>query len=158
MGNRSERGGLIETRTLSVNGAEIVRDVATREAQLAGVSGFVLVVDNNGMELCSLVTGQDVTKTNVSLARAKAKTVLTTQRSSRLQRERMKEKGQSVEDYDGMLGSLFGGGVAIFADEELSEFVGTAAFSGGSQEEDEAFCVSGVKAIGLYTDISPKQK
>jgi len=65
----------------------------------------------------------------------------------------MQEKGQSREDFAGQLGSLFGGGVALFEDEERTVFVGALAFSGGT-EEDEQICDHAAVTSELFTDVS----
>ncbi len=148
----NQRATLTETTVLHTYGAAMLREAALTHASVINVNGFVVIYDGFGLQLNSEVFGS-ATKQNVSLAEAKAKTVLATQRSSSVQRDRMKERGQTVDDFGGTLGSLFGGGVAIFADREKSKFVGAVAFSGGTQEEDEEICRRAVEEVGLFTDL-----
>ena len=114
-----------------------------------------MVFDARGLQLTSQGIGE-YQRLNVEIATAKAKTVLAINRSTRVQRERMQSKFQNREDFGGQLGSLFGGGVAIFADEAKTEFVGTMAFSGGTEEQDEEICAIAITSLGLYTDLPPK--
>src|ERR1035437_2796325 len=142
-----------EVRTLSIDGAIGLREIGMQISQVKGVPGFLAVYDASGMEQTTQVIGS-ATTLNVEIARAKIQTVLAVHRSSRLQRERMIENGQTSADFGGQLGSLFGGGIAIFADEAKTEFVGAMAFSGGTQEQDEEICRKTVEEIGLYTDVT----
>lgn len=155
---RPRRGDIVETRrTLSIQGGILLREngiVAASQIGAVGTSGFLTVFNIEGLELSSQAIGATVSPTNVEVARAKIKTVLAMRRSTRLQRERMVERGQVREDFGGKLGSLFGGGVAVFADKDLREFVGAMAFSGGTQEEDEEICRRAIKESGLFTDVS----
>ncbi len=147
---------LTEIKTLNTEGAVALREAGLEIAKSMGVSGFLAVYSRTGMEECSQAIGPSVTPTNVEVAKAKIKTVLAMRRSSRLQRERMEEKEQSREDFGDQIGSLFGGGVAVFADTELQEFVGAVAFSGGTQEEDEEIGRQAVEKSGFFTDVKPQ--
>ena len=144
----------VEIRSINEDGAIRLRDEGLAVAREMGVPGFLAVYSRTGMEETTQVQGA-ATLLNVEVARAKIKTVLAVRRSSRLQRERMAEKGQTREDFGGQLGSLFGGGIALFADEARTQFIGAMAFSGGTQEEDEEICRRAVERIGLYTDVDP---
>lgn len=115
-----------------------------------GVSGFAVVYSRTGMQEASLTVGDRATPLNVAVALDKIKTVLATRRSTTVQRERMELKKQNRDDFAGQLGSLFGGGIAIFRD---GEFVGAFAFSGGTQEQDDEIGVRSVLSCGFETDL-----
>lgn len=144
----------VELLAINVEGAVALRNVGVEIAREMGIPGFLAVYGRTGMEETTQAVAT-ATPLNVDIARAKIKTVLAVRRSTRLQAERMKEKGQAREDFGGQLGSLFGGGVAIFADEKKTEFVGAMAFSGGTPQQDEEICRRAVEKVGLYTDVSP---
>ncbi len=144
----------VEIRSLNEDGAIRLRTEGLAIARGMGIPGFIAVYSRTGMEETTQVQGA-ATPLNVEVARAKIKTVLAVRRSSRLQRERMIEKGQTREDFGGQLGSLFGGGIAIFSDEAKTDFIGAMAFSGGTQEQDEEICRRAVENTGLYTDVDP---
>lgn len=144
-----------EIKALNLEGAVALRDIGIISAETMGVSGFLTVYSVSGMELCSQAVGETATPTNVKIAKGKIKTVLATGRSSRLQRERMAEKGQSPDYFVGELGSLFGGGVAIFEDEELKKFIGAMAFSGGTEAQDEEIGRQAIMHAGFFTDVKP---
>lgn len=146
--------GLVELKTIGVEKAVEMRENAIFAATTRKISGYFVVVSRTGMVETSQAIGSKATPANVEIAMAKIKTVLAMRRSSRLQKERMLEKGQSREDFAGQLGSLFGGGVALFEDEARTVFVGAAAFSGGSEEEDEQICDHAAVTSGLFTDVS----
>lgn len=150
---RAELERVSEIKTINVAGALALRKSAIEMAQQMGVSGFLTVYSRTGMEETSQAM-ESATPLNVKVAKDKIKTVLAFRRSSRVQRERMEEKDQLREDYGGQLGSLFGGGVAIFADEAQTEFIGAIAFSGGTQEEDEEICRRAVEVVGFFTDAT----
>lgn len=146
---------LIERRTITPEAAILLRERGLDKAREIGVSGFLMVFDAQGVQLTSQGVGEH-THLSVEIATAKAKTVLAMNRSTRVQRERMKSKSQNREDFGGQIGSLFGGGVAIFADEAKTGFVGAMAFSGGTEEQDEEICAIAITSLGLYTDLPPK--
>lgn len=149
----AEREHLSELRTLSVEGAVALREAALKSARENSVGGFLIIFDAKGLQLTSEGLG-GYDETNIAIALAKAKTVLSLHRSTSVQRERMESKGQKREDFGGRIGSLFGGGVAVFAAETKLEFVGAMAFSGGTEEQDENICRTAVKSLGLYTDLT----
>jgi len=144
---------VVEIESINVEGAVALREAGIEIAREMGVSGFLTVYSRTGMEETSQAIGA-ATPLNVEIARAKIRTVLAVRRSTSLQRERMEERGQSREDFGGQLGSLFSGGIAIFADEERTRFIGAMAFSGGTPEQDEEICRKAVEKIGLFTDVS----
>ena len=151
----TERKHLSELRTLSAEGAIALREAALENARENGVEGFLIIFDARGLQLTSEGLGR-YNETNIVIALAKAKTVLSIHRSTSVQRERMESKGQKREDFGDRIGSLFGGGVAVFADEAKIEFVGAMAFSGGTEEQDENICRTAVDSLGLYTDLTPE--
>lgn len=152
---RSATKALKTTRSLTGDAAYSLLAVAPEVADRAGLSGVYAVADGNGMLLGLLAIGEKPTPTNVAVVLDKIKTVVATHRSSRLQAERMKKNNQSPSDFGGALGSLFGGGVALFADKEKTEFVGAHAFSGGTPFEDEDFCLDAIRSsdLTLYSDV-----
>ena len=153
MKNPENPRGLVEIKTIGVEKARELRDLGIETASKMDVSGFLVVFSRTGMQECSEATGK-ATPLNVHVALDKIKTVLAVRRSTRLQRKRMEGKGQSRDDFADQLGSLFGGGVAVFEDEGLTQFVGAMAFSGGTPEQDEEICKIAVEKSGLYTDLS----
>lgn len=144
--------GLVEIKTIGVEKAIELRDLGIETAKGIGVSGFLAVFSRTGMQECSQAMDK-ATPLNVQIALDKIKTVLAVRRSTSLQRKRMEESGQSRDDFAGQLGSLFDGGVAIFADEDHTQFVGAIGFSGGTPEQDEEICKKAVEKSGLYTDL-----
>lgn len=145
-------GAVVELKSIGVEGAVALREFALEAAQEMGVSGFIVVYSRTGMQETSQALGS-ASPLSVEVANAKAKTVLAVRRSTSVQRDRMKEKDQSREDFGEQLGSLFGGGIAIFVDKEKTQFVGAIAFSGGTEEQDEEICRQAVEKIGLFTDV-----
>jgi len=144
---------LTEERSINIEGAIALREAVIKIAQKMGISGFLTIFGRNGIEQTSQVIGASAMRISIEVARARIKTVLAVRRSTNLQRERMKEKNQSREDFAGQLGSLFGGGVAIFADVAHTEFIGAMAFGGGTEEQDEEICRKAIEKVGLYTDV-----
>lgn len=153
---RSVESNVREIKKLSQAGAVHLRESGLELARQMELSGFLTVFSVNGMEECSQAIGESATPTHVEIAKAKIKTVLATHRSSSVQRARMQNMGQTREDLGNQIGSLLGGGVAIFADEKLTEFVGAIAFSGGTQDQDEAIARQAAESSGFFTDIQPK--
>ena len=151
----TEKEYLIELRTLSAQGAVALREAALEGARENSVGGFLIIFDAKGLQLTSEGLG-GYDETNIAIALAKAKTVLSIHRSTSVQRERMESKGQKREDFGDQIGSLFGGGVAVFADEAKIEFVGAMAFSGGTEEQDENICRTAIDSLSLHTDLPPK--
>lgn len=143
------------THTLTAESAIRLKDYAIIRAGNDGVKGFVAVYGSDGTQLTSEVVG-GANKINVAITEAKAQSVLATKRSTSAQRNRMAEKGQNYDYFAGQLGSLFGGGLPIFADHNLTQFVGAIAFSGGTEDQDEKICLDAIDTIELYTDVQPK--
>lgn len=106
--------GLVFAPILRVEQALKIQKIVLRNARQ--ISGFIVIYGSNGMELCSQALGEG-TPTNAKIAHDKIKTVLTQRRSTLELKRRMMEQGYERDDYAGTLGSLFAGGVAIFADE-----------------------------------------
>ena len=143
-----------QLETINQNGAKKLIEEAEKVASsLRGLSCFVMVFSRTGMQERSAAIGDGATPMNVEVARDKIKTVLAVRRSTTLQRERMKEKGQVREDFAGQLGSLFSGGVAIL---QNGQFIGAMACSsvGGSPEVDDAICRTSILATGFETDLT----
>lgn len=156
--NVGQDRGLVEIKTIGAEKALELRDLGIETAREMGISGFLTVHNFMGMQECAQVVGGKAIPQNVAVALDKIKSVIATRRSTSVQRERMKANNYPREDFANQLGSLFSGGVAIFADEELKEFVGAMAFSGGLPEQDEELCRRVVEKAGLYTDLPKKEE
>lgn len=146
---------VVVRETLSVAAAVHLRDLALDYAASNNVSGAVSVFNSMRAELCAQLTGDDASPSTMDIARGKILTVLETGRSSNLQADRMRIKHYDRSDYVGRIGSLFGGGAAIFKDLDLKIFIGAIGFSGGSQEEDQQICTWAIRTASLYTDNNP---
>ena len=140
---------------LNVEGAKNILTASLIAAQELRVSGFLVVFSSTRMQEASQAIGASARPAHVNIAGDKAVTVLNMRRSTRRLAEWLvKDRpGTRPEDYGGQIQSLLAGGVAIFADMELTQFVGAAAFSGGSPDQDEYICLRGVLGSGLYSDI-----
>jgi uncharacterized protein GlcG (DUF336 family) len=140
--------------TLSVRKALDIRDLAISIADEHRLIGSI-VVAGSLYEICGQLTDDEADPGTLLIARGKIQTVVNSRRSSSIQRDRIIEKHYRPEDFMGRMGSLFGGGVAIFADEQLRRFVGAAAFSGGDWTEDEELARQAIVESGLFTDLEP---
>lgn len=141
--------------TLNVDGAKLVASESLSAARELNVGGFLIFLSRAGMQVYSEASGASARPAHVEIAHAKASTVLNMRKSTRRLAEWLvKERaGARPEDFGEQIQSLLAGGVAIFADETRSRFVGAVAFSGGSPEQDEYICLKGVYESGLYSDI-----
>lgn len=141
--------------TLNVAGAKLVASKSLSAARELNVGGFFIIISREGMQVYSEASGASARPAHVEIAHLKASTVLNMRKSTRRLTEWLitERVGARPEDFGGQIRSLLAGGVAIFADETRSQFVGTAAFSGGSPEQDEYICLKGVYGSGLYSDI-----
>ena len=146
---------LRQIQTIGVETALVLSKEAISTAFEGRVSGIVMVYGSDRTLLVAQAVGSKGTPTNVAVAMSKIKTVLNTRRSTRKQREFMEQEVRHRDDYADCLGSLLGGGVAIYdkPPEEEGEFVGAIAFSGGTPTQDEEICVKAVMAVRLYVDI-----
>ena len=152
LGEQEIRRG-IDARTLAWHEAAAVKDHAVGLLKELGVTGVIAITNSLGMELSRQVIGDDVTQLRPASVDAKTRTVLVSHRSTTIQNQRMVDSGQTREDFNGTLGNLRGGGVAIFADEELKVFLGATAISAGSEEIAEEVGDKAVRMAGFYTDI-----
>jgi uncharacterized protein GlcG (DUF336 family) len=144
-----------ERRVLGHEAGRLMRDKGLEAAQELGVSGgIVVIVDREGLLLTAESYGT-ARPSHAAVALDKTKTVLNYRMSSRGFGERMVELGLSRDDLAEQVGSLAGGGVGVWADPDYKEFVGAAAFSGGTTTQDEAIAVLAVERAGLYTKITP---
>ena len=141
--------------TITAHAAKMLLDHAEGIAIKMGISGFAVVYSRTGMQEGSLAIGEGGTPLNVSIALDKIKTVLATRRSTSAQQKRMVSEGRDRADYAGQIGSLFGGGVALFHNDQ---FVGAMAFSGGTPDQDQELCVRAALAAGLQTDIGEESE
>ena len=141
--------------TLNVEGAKVIAAASIVTAVELRVYGSILILSITGMQEYSQAFGASARPAHVDIAGAKATTVLNMRRSTRRLAEWLgaERVGARPEDFAGQIKSLLSGGVAIFADEAQSQFVGAAAFSGGSPEQDEYICLRGVYMAGLFSDI-----
>ncbi len=144
-----------ERRVLGHEAGRLMRDKGLEAAQELGVSGgIIVIVDREGLLLTAESYGT-ARPSHAAVALDKIKTVLNYRTSSRGFGERMVELGLSRDDLAGQVGSLAGGGVGVWADPDFKEFVGAAAFSGGTTTQDEAASVLAVERAGFYTRITP---
>ena len=90
--NKLGRKYITEEKSLNIEGAIALREAVVKIAQKMGISGFLTIFGRNGIEQTSQVIGNSAMSISVEVARARIKTVLAVRRSTRLQRERMKEK------------------------------------------------------------------
>lgn len=148
---------LIEFKTIGEKAATDLRSKAVGTASFLEVSGFLVVFDRMGMQLCSCAVGPKAKPLFVQIAIAKAETVLLRQQSTYVWNQMILAKNIRVENYAGAAKTLFGGGLAIFADEECTDFVGVIAFSGGEEWQDRKICRVAIWNCGLYTDDKSKE-
>ncbi|EKD86779.1 MAG: hypothetical protein ACD_37C00148G0002 [uncultured bacterium] len=144
-----------ETRPLTPDGAAAMRNKAAetvREMELS--AGYFVVFDRERFQLTSEAYG-NAKEANARMALLKAETALNYQRSTRLMKEYIEKRGLDRTNFGDLIRTLFGGGVAFFQDRELKIFAGVAAFSGGTELQDEEVCVRAITAAGLHADIPP---
>lgn len=144
--------GLLTLKTIGTELALKLQDEAVKAANGLEVSGFIVVYSRTGMQECSRAVGPDAKPLNVQIALAKIDTVLIRRESTYVWQRKIAKKGTRPENYAGAVKTLFGGGLAIFADKELKEFVGAIAFSGGEEWQDVGICWMAINNVGLYTD------
>lgn len=144
--------GLVVIETIGVEKALEMQRSAVAEAELLRISGYLEICDVLGVRLVARVVRQ-ANLIGCRIAEAKIQTVLSLHQSTSLRRARIEQNNYNVYDFGGMIGSTFGGGVAIFKDRELKTFLGAIAFSGGEPKEDEQICRVAVERVGLYTDV-----
>lgn len=154
MANPEKNEWVMETKTLTAEGAAALLNACLEQAKEMNLKrGFIGIFNRDGTLLASRAFGR-VLKLHETTACKKAETVITTQRSTSVQRDRMEALGAKPEYYgEGTLGSLFKGGVAIFLDPNHEEFVGAAAAGGGDENQDEMVCLLPVLQLGFYSDI-----
>lgn len=141
---------LVSHWTLGVSIAIELGLGVAREALEKGISGYVVVYDRHGMPLYCQAVGDKYSQAVVTVAHAKARTVLNWKVSTSKRRESMEANGRKREDYAGTVETLFSGGVALFHKKEL---IGAVAFSGGTQEEDEEVCLKAARKLNIDTDL-----
>ena len=147
-----ENKELLVFRTIGTEMAVKLGLEAVKAAGQMGVSGFVLVYSRTGMQECSYAVGLEAKPLNVQIALAKIETVLSFRQSTGVRARYIEKKNIYPENYAGAVKTMFGGGLAIFADPELKEFVGAIAFSGGEEWQDIQICCVAIHKAGLYTD------
>lgn len=131
------QAGFFTFRTIGIDLAREMLDIAVAAVGTdMNVSGFAVIYSSTGMQLCSQAVGPNAKPMNAQIALAKIETVLNRRESSGILQEKIKAKGTRPENYAGAVKTLFGGGLAIFADKECTEFVGAIAFSGGEEWQD----------------------
>lgn len=146
--------GMLTLKTIGTDLALKLQEEAVKAADGLGISGFVVVYSRTGMQECSRAVGLNAKPLNMQIALAKIETVLIRRESTGVWQRKISEKGTRPENYAGAVKTLFGGGLAIFADEECKEFVGAIAFSGGEEWQDIKICWMAINKVGLYTDES----
>lgn len=151
-----DQRGLIELRSLDTGISLDILNYGVEKATEMGVSGFMVVYSRTGMQECSLAVGTMARPMHAQVALLKIKTVLATRCSTSVQKQKMEDAGQRLEDFGDILGTTIPGGVAVFSDKEAADFVGAIAFSGGKPEQDEVICREAVDIAGFYSDLSAK--
>lgn len=144
--------GLLTLKTIGTDLALKLQEEAVKAANGLGVSGFIVVYSRTGMQECSRAVGPNAKPLGVQIALAKIDTVLIRRESTGVWQRKIAKEGTRPENYAGAVKTLFGGGLAIFADEERKEFVGAIAFSGGEEWQDIEICWTAIHRVGLYTD------
>ena len=153
-----KNNNIIEFKSITVYTAALLQEAGLEAAKKLNIkNGFLAVIDSRGAILSARAIGQPLSL-NVDVAIAKGKTVNAIHRSTSVQRERMAQANSTTNDYSGTLGSLFPGGVAIFLDENHSDYVGAIVFGGGTGEEDEIICLAPVLKAGFFTDVVPTEQ
>jgi uncharacterized protein GlcG (DUF336 family) len=143
---------LVTLRTIGIKVAkEMIAEVA-RVATGMKVSGYTVVYSLTGMQEGSMAVGPGAKPLNVRIAMAKVETVFNLRQSTGVKARYIEKENIYPENYAEAIKTLFGGGLAIFADKDLKEFVGAIAFSGGKQEEDIVICQAAIQKVGLFTD------
>jgi uncharacterized protein GlcG (DUF336 family) len=154
MPERALPEGIRISYALGYEQAAELRDYGMEVSRERQIPGFLVVYGADGMQLASEANGG--IPANVDIALDKIRTVLAFKRSTSIRRAGIEEGGYNRADFAGNVHTLFSGGVAIFADVERTKFVGAAAFSGGTQEQDEKICRLAIEGMGLHTDL-PKE-
>lgn len=144
--------GLIPLKSISPDAANRMVQFALKKAKDLGVEKIAIgVVGIEGFLLAS-ATGGGVTPNNDIALRNKLATVVATRRSIHKQISHMKEKGIDPANYGDAIKTLFIGGLAVYADPELTKFVGAIAASGSTSMVDSLVAFAGVDNLGYYTD------
>ncbi len=151
-----QEGLTILKEVLSPDAGENIVKRIKEQAEERKYSGLGMAVNAAHELLGSLATGNGAHVDQLAVIEGKIKTVLATHRSVSVQAAYMKTNGRTREDYNGKLGGLIPGGVAIFKDPELKIFVGAAAYGGGPADQDEIIVRQAIEQEGLFTDL-PKQ-
>lgn len=119
-----------------------------------GLSGCIRVTDSTGFNLVLLATGEEPNIRHSNVGNSQIRTVIGVRRSTRVIKEEMQDRRLRPADFGPSVVGLTIGGVAIFADPELREFIGAVSFVSGTNDwVNEAICVEAVTQIGLYTDL-----
>lgn len=151
----AERGVLVR---FELSGAK-AQEICATAAGIAGemnATGCIIVC---GLTRKRKLAFQAIGEPNLDIsffrkvASSKLKTVYAFHQSTSITQANMQRDHESPADYGNAVGSTFAGGVAIFADEEHTQFIGAIAFSGGPQKQDEEICRQAIKQVGFYTDL-----
>lgn len=157
-GRTPEEQGLVEVRILGIEKAIEIRDRGIEIARAMGISGFLVIYGRDEMQLTSQAVGKAARPMFVNIALQKIETVLAARKSVSRQNETMQGRRQERHHLGDAIGTLLEGGVAIFSDEDHTDFVGAIAFSGGMAiEEDQEICRLAVEQAGLFTDLGTSE-
>lgn len=151
-GEQETNDGLVTLKSISPAAANRMVQFALAKAVELKLSKIAIgVMGIEGFMLAS-VTGGGVTPNNDIALRNKLETVIATRRSIHKQISHMKEKKIDPANYGDAIKTLFIGGLAVYADVELTQFVGAIAASGGTSMQDVLVAVNGVDNMSYYTD------
>lgn len=154
----AERGVLVRFELSGAKAQEICATAAGISREMNATGCIIVSGLTRKRKLAFQAMGEPTLDINFfrKVANSKLKTVYAFHQSTSITQANMQRDHESPADYGGAVGSTFAGGVAIFADEEHTQFVGAIVFSGGPQKQDEAICRKAVEQMGLYTDL-PKE-
>ena len=144
--------GLVLLLSISPDTAEQMVKVAKEKAEELSLKKIAIGVMGMERFLLASASGGGVTPNNVDTVERKLDTVMNTRRSIHVQKAYMEREKIRPSNYGLSIRTLFDGGLAVFADPELTQFVGAIAASGGSGWEDARCCVAGLESVGLFTD------
>lgn len=144
--------GLITLKSISPDAANRMVQFALAKAKGLGVKKIAIgIMGIEGFMLAS-ATGGGVTPNNDLAMRNKLETVIATRRSIHKQIRHMEKKGINPANYGEAIKTLFIGGLAVYADEGLTQFVGAIAASGGTSKQDVEIAFAGVDNLSYHTD------
>lgn len=144
---------VVEMQSVSPEAAlTMVTHGIKKAMELGCKKGHIVIYGREQFPLASASLGP-VTRSNTLVANAKARTVLNSTRDTHHQAEYMRHEEIDPNDYAGGIETKFGGGLTIFADDDCQVWVGSVAFSGGSEDEDIEVCRAAAQGANLFTRL-----